>query len=68
MNFLLHASLHSLEHCAASGKHDVFEQVFPDVFLTLDDSMISVLMDTVLIVFHTFTIPIRWLEEDFGAF
>ena len=67
LNFLLHASLHSLEHRAAARKHDASEQVLPDVLLALDDRVVRVLMDTVLIIFGTLAVPIGWLEEDLGA-
>ena len=67
LNFLLHASLHSLEHCAAAGEHDASEQVLPDVLLALDYCVIGVLMDTVLVVFGTLAVPIGRLEENLGA-
>lgn len=68
LNFLLHARLHALEHCASTCQNDVLEQVLPDVFLALDDCVIRVLMDAVLIVFCSILkVPGVWLEENLGA-
>ena len=66
LNFLLHTFFHSLEHGAATSKHDITEQGFPDVFFTLDDSLVSMLVNTILTLIHLLT-PLAWVEEDLWA-
>ena len=66
LNFFLHALLHSLEHGAAAGEDDIFEQVPPDVLLALDDCLVSVLMDSILTLIHLLT-PQTWVEENLGT-
>ena len=51
--FLLHAVSHALKHGAATSEHDVAEQVSPDVFFTLDNRLVRVLVDSIrLTIIH----------------
>ena len=53
LNFLLHAVSHALKHGAATSEHDVAEQVSPDVFFTLDNRLVRVLVDSIrLAIIH----------------
>ena len=63
MNFLLHARLHALEHGAASSKHDVTEEVAPDVTIAPYDGLVGVLMDSLNALFHLIEEE-AWLEEN----
>lgn len=47
LNFLLHSIFHSLEHRTPSCQHNIFEEVFPNIIVALDDAVVCVLMDTV---------------------
>ena len=66
LHFFLHTITHALEHRAATRKHNVLEQVSPDVFLALDDSLICVLMDSILTFLHLLA-PQTRVEKYFGA-
>ena len=68
LNFLLHARLHALKHSASSSKNNVAEKVSPDITFTFHDSVVGVLMDTILtLVVFSLSLPVRWLEEDLRA-
>ena len=66
LHFFLHALLHTLKHSATASKYDVFEQVPPDVFLTLNDCLVGMLMDSIRTFIHLLP-PLTRIEEDLRA-
>ena len=59
MHLLLHTLLHSLEHRAATGKHDITEEILPDISIALDDSVVGELVDSILVVLNLL-LPVVW--------
>lgn len=48
LDFLGHACVDALKHSATAGQHDVSEQVFADVLVTLHNRVVSMFVDAVL--------------------